>query len=65
MTIGFQTGEEGKVDDSIVSDKDVQKIEFQEDEENAKQMLLGSHNIREYASTYCCACGIHNDEKDI
>jgi hypothetical protein len=41
------------------------KIEFQEDEENAKQMLLGSHNIRKKASTYCRTCGIHNDEKDI
>ena len=41
------------------------KIEFQEDEENAKQMLLGSHSIRKYASTYCRACGIHKDEKDI
>ncbi len=28
-------------------------------------MLLGSHNIRKYASTYCRACGIHKDEKDI
>jgi hypothetical protein len=26
------------------------KIEFQEDEENAKQMLLGSHSIQKYAS---------------
>jgi hypothetical protein len=40
-------------------------IEFQEDEENAKQMLLGSHSFRKYASTYRRACGIHKDEKDI
>jgi hypothetical protein len=42
-----------------------QNFEFQGDEENAKQMLLGSHSIRKYASTYCRACGIHKDEKDI
>ena len=35
------------------------KIEFQEDEKNVKQMLLGSHSIQQYTSIYCHACGIH------
>jgi hypothetical protein len=29
------------------------------------QMLLGSHSIQKYASTYCRVCRFHKDEKDI
>jgi hypothetical protein len=41
------------------------KTEFQEDEENAKQMLLDSHSIQKYASTYCRVCGIHKDDNNV
>ena len=39
--------------------------ELHEEEENAKQLLLGSHSIRKFACTYARSCGIHKDEKDI
>jgi hypothetical protein len=41
------------------------KQEFHEEEENAKKLLLGSHSIRKFASSYARSCGIHNEKKTL
>jgi hypothetical protein len=65
---GFRIPEGGQKAKSMIQSsmtKMFKRREFHEEEENAKQLLLGSHSIGKFACTYVRSCSIHKDEKDI